>query len=392
MGVFLPTRWTQEDPFFFGSNQGIVSEPEIPCPQGWDGPYPSFGRSSGTKGGFFVVRVHSQSLTAAGNPWLMEDSDNSTELNRSYYFDLTDLVWKHFDGTNADDKTYTDGTPPTTPSGAYLCFPLDPNNRNEKDPKAITQYTSTEIYVRWGRDSASSGWSAMYDIAANTYDVRDSGANLVRYIQQTPSPQNSGEHQAVCRAGDGNLYAFHGVRDTDGGAVNGVYQFNPDFTTTGNKWTLMENTDWSAVVGDRRRHEFAVELDDGRVWFGGGETGAGTATYETWYYDYNQSAGSRLTLGPSMPSSGTNVWRKPIIAKLTDGTVYCANGSLGAFNTYRFDPSTDTFTDGATSGCSDPPVAINDNPDTPGMASFGLPDGRVFITTDDEGTYISTHT
>ena len=79
MGVFLPTRWTQQDPFFFGGNK--VIEPGFnACPTGWEFVGKSFGLARDeplTKGSGLTV-AYGSALLADGSPFVIEGNYDAT--------------------------------------------------------------------------------------------------------------------------------------------------------------------------------------------------------------------------------------------------------------------------------------------------------------------------
>jgi hypothetical protein len=473
MSVFLPTRFSQEDPLFIGGN--VIADTFDPLPTGWVQVGSSYKRALTTpftNNGFNVVDC-SDAVLSNGNLLIFEGG----RLGLAYpglalrtgvpvYFDIVDYKWKHKDGTEIeyppDEPPYiTDGTRYSTIRTGTTAGSEGTGDRSYH--YRAYKLTDTTFLLRRAQNfgNSSSGLAGLFDVSANTFTWRNGADEAIAYYNQPPGVAD-GQLWNGALAGNGEFYAMGGNRYSNPLTLglDEICKFNPSsLSSSSGHWTVVDTMDmtfgtWSS--DNQRVEHFAIGLADGRIWCGGGRTGS-AAQYRinTWYFDYTNIGGTPVTNGPDLPVdwsgthdggngsatlidstanfsglvnrpilnttqgwqatvssvdsttelsyTGSNTFdngdgyavlfessldhfRELAVLRLNDGRIYLANNSRALI----FDPDTETFIDSRDGEFEKLPIAINAGSVIDHVVSE-LQDGRLFVTQQNGGTWISTH-
>lgn len=235
------------------------------------------------------------------------------------YFDISDYKWKHRDGTEIE---YPPDEPPYILDGSrFSTIRTSSTVGSEGEGDRSYHYMVVKLDVdtfllrrTHNLGNTHTGFAAVYDAANNLFTWRNvsNSGDVIRYYNQTTGITD-GENWNGHMAGDGNFYALGGNRYSTGAGLNEICRFNPEtLSGTSGHWTQVGTLDltFGNFSGDTERTQhFAIGLDDGRIWFGGGVAN-NTSQYRinTWYFDYTQIGGTPITNGPNLPvdNSGTH--------------------------------------------------------------------------------------
>ena len=311
-----------------------VNLPFIPTlgePTSWAGPYTGVSFVGAPSALIHVFGGANSSLIGSnGMPHAVQSKDHNAE---TYYLDVPNITdaqpWRNFSG---DIKGTATGTE----------FILIPNSTSSHDTWKGVAMEDGKFLIVWGPNAGATSKLLEWDVDNNSVKIdKDSDSTAINYDEHTFGDI---ERFAMCQAGDGNIYAFGGIKNSNNAWYLNINQYNP----AGETWTLMSGD--TLALG--KVCMFATMLADGRIWFGGGSRQAscsiGQNQYETFYWDPTQSAGNRLSNGPTLPSvgyvaAGTLDYRNAGVVTLGDGEVLIACSEGGSSNTYIFNPVSETF-------------------------------------------------
>jgi hypothetical protein len=373
-------------------NQSFVTP--LGEPTGWEGPYETFDESLARTGGTVGASFNGYYPYAHWNGGVSNE--------QGWYFDIDDPApvsgspWKDHDGS--DKGTETD---------PFQDVPPDSASTTQAALDCMEREDGTLFYV-WGTQSGVAGKGCTFDQEANSApDPTITGSStFIYYKANTSGTDLSGENYAIAESG-GVIYGFGGVSNNTGNAIPRVGIFDD----TARDWALSsDDTTVAAAFGsDKRTAHFAITLPSGVIWVGGGtnqvsaSTNDGNARHNTFYYDPSQPEGSRISAGPDLPDTATNVWFstvRPVV--LGNGEVYFMRNTSNGVPAGG--PNRDTvIVDPETGDWRRPYDYGGDTVLCPAVCSLGsgslyygtnvqtIPDGRILFTENTLATYISTH-